>query len=235
MTAFTETEVIARMTFHSKSKDKKTRRIKEFSFMFAPTETNYLTFLQTILKKHDLFQYTVSDQCTFPCTVKLPPSNKSTLYVVNFAKYKILANNILKEQPTSPITVFINMAAVETAFSQENSSDDEDGDENLPHTSSSPYIFPLLMGAVGATAGIILTPVLAPAVLGVVGFSAAGPVAGTLAASIQAGIGNVVAGSLFATAQSVAMGGAVPAAITAIGAGVAAVGGAAVAATRPPK
>jgi hypothetical protein len=135
MTAFTETEVIARMTFHSKSKDKKTRRIKEFSFMFAPTETNYLTFLQTILKKHDLFQYTVSDQCTFPCTVKLPPSkyvtifsphivliichsSKSTLYVVNFAKYKILANNILKEQPTSPITVFINMAAVETAFSQ---------------------------------------------------------------------------------------------------------------------
>jgi hypothetical protein len=48
---------------------------------------------------------------------------------------------------------------------------------------------------------------------------------------MQAGIGNVVVGSLFATAQSVAMGGAIPAAITAIGAGVAGVGGAAVGAT----
>jgi hypothetical protein len=34
---------------------------------------------------------------------------------------------------------------------------------------------------------------------------------------MQAGIGNVVAGSLFATAQSVAMGGAVPAAVSAAG------------------
>jgi len=32
---------------------------------------------------------------------------------------------------------------------------------------------------------------------------------------MQAGIGNVVVGSLFATAQSVAMGGAVPAAVSA--------------------
>jgi hypothetical protein len=43
---------------------------------------------------------------------------------------------------------------------------------------------------------------------------------GTAAAGIQAGIGNVVAGSLFATAQSIAMGGAVPLAVTAAGAGI---------------
>ena len=43
---------------------------------------------------------------------------------------------------------------------------------------------------------------------------------GTAAAGIQAGIGNVVAGSLFATAQSIAMGGAVPVAVTAAGTGV---------------
>ena len=43
---------------------------------------------------------------------------------------------------------------------------------------------------------------------------------GTLAAVIQSGIGNVAAGSLFATAQSVAMGGAIPTVVTAIGAGV---------------
>ena len=42
---------------------------------------------------------------------------------------------------------------------------------------------------------------------------------------MQAGIGNVVVGSLFATSQSVAMGGAVPAAVSAaggVGAGAAA-------------
>ncbi|KAF8483888.1 hypothetical protein DFH94DRAFT_725090 [Russula ochroleuca] len=69
----------------------------------------------------------------------------------------------------------------------------------------------------GTATGIALTPFVAPVLLGVVGFSAAGPVAGSIAAGIQAGIGNVVVGSLFATAQSVAMGGAVPAVISAAG------------------
>ncbi|KAH9174459.1 hypothetical protein EDB89DRAFT_1953217 [Lactarius sanguifluus] len=39
---------------------------------------------------------------------------------------------------------------------------------------------------------------------------------GSIAAGIQAGIGNVAAGSLFATAQSVAMGGALSGVITAV-------------------
>ena len=34
------------------------------------------------------------------------------------------------------------------------------------------------MGAAGATASILLAPVLAPVALGVVGFGAAGPIAG---------------------------------------------------------
>ena len=41
-----------------------------------------------------------------------------------------------------------------------------------------------------------------------------------MAAGIQAGIGNVAAGSAFTVAQSIAMGGAFPAVVTAIGAGV---------------
>ena len=50
-----------------------------------------------------------------------------------------------------------------------------------------------------------------------------------MAAGMQAGIGNVAAGSLFATAQSVGMGGALlPAATTAIGVGVAGLGSAVV-------
>ncbi|KAH9067535.1 hypothetical protein EDB87DRAFT_3643 [Lactarius vividus] len=81
-------------------------------------------------------------------------------------------------------------------------------------------ILRLALGAAGATAGVFLVPLVTTAGLGVVGFSAAGPVAGTMAAGIQAGIGNVAAGSLFATAQSVAMGGAIPSIITAIGAGL---------------
>jgi hypothetical protein len=43
-----------------------------------------------------------------------------------------------------------------------------------------------------------------------------------MAAVAQAGIGNVAAGSAFAVAQSVGMGGAVPAVITAVGAGLSA-------------
>ncbi|KAK7685275.1 hypothetical protein QCA50_011638 [Cerrena zonata] len=83
-------------------------------------------------------------------------------------------------------------------------------------------------------AGVCLAPLLAPAVLGIVGFGAAGPIAGGIAAGIQAGIGaNVAAGSAFAVAQSVAMGGALPAigyisaaAITALGGGAAVAAGA---------
>ena len=50
---------------------------------------------------------------------------------------------------------------------------------------------------------------------------------GSIAAGLQAGIGNVAAGSLFAMAQGVAMGGAIPAVFTAFGAGVGAAAAAA--------
>jgi hypothetical protein len=95
----------------------------------------------------------------------------------------------------------------------------------------------LAIGAVSTATGVAVAPFVAPVLLGVVGFSAAGPVAGmyppvrptievaskpfellgSIAAGMQAGIGNVVAGSLFAAAQSVAMGGAVPAVVSAAG------------------
>ncbi len=66
--------------------------------------------------------------------------------------------------------------------------------------------------------------------LGALGFSAIGPVAGSVAAGWQASIGSVAAGSLFASLQSVAMGGAAMGILTGIGAGGAvAVAGAVVA------
>jgi len=40
---------------------------------------------------------------------------------------------------------------------------------------------------------------------------------GSIAAAIQAGIGNVAAGSLFAMLQSMAMGGGIPALVSALG------------------
>ncbi|KAK0204556.1 hypothetical protein DFS33DRAFT_1382453 [Desarmillaria ectypa] len=65
---------------------------------------------------------------------------------------------------------------------------------------------------IGVVAGVALTPVIVPSALGFVGFGSAGPVA---AAAAQSGIGNVAAGSAFAMAQSVAMGGAIPAGVSA--------------------
>ncbi|KAK0480317.1 adaptin N terminal region-domain-containing protein [Armillaria novae-zelandiae] len=81
--------------------------------------------------------------------------------------------------------------------------------------------------AIGASvvAGVVLTPVIVPAALGIVGFGAAGPVAGTLAAVIQSGIGNVAAGSAFAVAQSIGMGGAIPAGVYAVSGAAAGVAG----------
>ncbi|KAH8994543.1 hypothetical protein EDB92DRAFT_288237 [Lactarius akahatsu] len=85
---------------------------------------------------------------------------------------------------------------------------------------SLPYLAALKVigaAAVGATAACILVPLAATAALGAVGFSAAGLVVGSIAAGIQAGIGNVAAGSLFATAQSVTMRGALSGVVTAVG------------------
>ncbi|KAK0470046.1 uncharacterized protein EV420DRAFT_86284 [Desarmillaria tabescens] len=73
-----------------------------------------------------------------------------------------------------------------------------------------------IIGVASAVAGVALAPVILPPALGVVGFGAAGPVAGTLAAAIQSGIGNVAAGSAFAVAQSIGMGGAIPAGVYAV-------------------
>jgi len=108
---------------------------------------------------------------------------------------------------------------------------------------------PLVVGIGAAAVTAILIPILSPVFLSTLGFSAVGPVAGTseiptlrphrlhkkpnfsastdwntlsgtAAAAIQAGIGNVAAGTLFATIQSIAMGGAIPAIFTAISAGI---------------
>ncbi|KAI9452725.1 hypothetical protein BJY52DRAFT_1190070 [Lactarius psammicola] len=141
-------EVIARVTFHStrsstvKGKKPKTMttketRAKDFGYTFNPTMENYHAFLQTILKKHHLLQYTISDQAVFLCKVQVPPLSKSDpSYIVNFDEYKRLATKIIKRQPTWPITVFVNMPAVEKVFSKLKknrnrlslSSGDEEGD-----------------------------------------------------------------------------------------------------------
>ena len=80
-------DIITRVMFHTKSrssassKGKKTKttttkdmRAKDFSHVFAPTEDNYALFLQTILEKHHLSKFKVSDQAVYPCKVQVPPA-----------------------------------------------------------------------------------------------------------------------------------------------------------------
>jgi hypothetical protein len=79
-------DVVAHMTFHTKSSNSKGKkakttkdvRVKEFKFTFSPSKTNYFEFLQAILEKHHLSKYKVSDQAVFPCKVQVPPA----MYVV---------------------------------------------------------------------------------------------------------------------------------------------------------
>jgi hypothetical protein len=68
----------------------------------------------------------------------------------------------------------------------------------------------LVAAGAAAVIGAALAPVLVPLVLSSVGFGAGGVAAGSLAAGMHAAIGNVAAGSLFALAQSVGAGAALP-------------------------
>lgn len=114
-------------------------------------------------------------------------------------------------------------------------------------------MLPLVVGVGAAAVGAVLTPIVVPVGLGMVGFGARGPMAGksgpfcrpvgyqnqtrpiccsepllgTMAAGMQASIRNVVPGSSFAAAQSIAMGGPVPAVIVVAGAGITGVAAAA--------
>jgi hypothetical protein len=45
-------------------------------------------------------------------------SKSDASYVINFVEYEILANKICKKHLSKPITVFIDMAAVEKAFAK---------------------------------------------------------------------------------------------------------------------
>ena len=99
-------EVVAQMTFPTEIKDDngKETRAKKFSYIFAPTKMNYLAFLQTILEKHDLLQYTVSDQCIFPCMVQVPPSKYVTLLSRHHTLYSLF---VAKENLMLHIRCFI--------------------------------------------------------------------------------------------------------------------------------
>ncbi|KAF8264460.1 hypothetical protein EI94DRAFT_1518084, partial [Lactarius quietus] len=148
-------DVIACVTFYTKSQSSskgknaktvttKETRAKDFTFVFAPTQTNYIAFLQAILEKHHLTKYKVSDQVVFPCNMQVPPAKvchviwplcikSNAMYVINFNEYKGLANKILKKSPSRPITVFIEMPDIERVQKRTRNglflpSDGEEGD-----------------------------------------------------------------------------------------------------------
>jgi hypothetical protein len=66
----------------------------------------------------------------------------------------------------------------------------------------------LIGGVTIVTAALV--PILLPVILNGAGFTAGGVVAGSWADGVHASIGNVAAGSLFAMAQSIGAGGALP-------------------------
>jgi hypothetical protein len=66
----------------------------------------------------------------------------------------------------------------------------------------------LIGGVTIVTAALV--PILLPVILNGAGFTAGGVAAGSWAAGVHASIGNVAAGSLFAMAQSIGAGGALP-------------------------
>ncbi|EER37996.1 predicted protein [Histoplasma capsulatum H143] len=67
-------------------------------------------------------------------------------------------------------------------------------------------------------AAIIVTSITVSPFLGLVGFTPIGPAAGTFATIWQSSLGSVEAGTLFATCQSIAMGGVAANVVPAIGA-----------------
>jgi hypothetical protein len=56
----------------SKPKEKKETKTKEFNHSFAPSETNYLELLRTILMKHGEEQYNITAKMTYNLKVQLP-------------------------------------------------------------------------------------------------------------------------------------------------------------------
>ncbi len=83
---------------------------------------------------------------------------------------------------------------------------------------------PIKTGIVGTGALVFVAASLVNPVLAVAGFSFMGPAAASAAAAWQSSIGLVQAGSFFAWCQSVAMGGAAGAIMTAQGMGATAAG-----------
>jgi len=98
--------------------------------------------------------------------------------------------------------------------------------ESNPTITVDPIIGHILVSVGVAAVGVLLAPVVAVGIVGAFGFSTAGVVAGSLAATIHAGIGDVAAGSLFALAQSIGAGGALPAIFSAIAGAIGALLGA---------
>ena len=145
-------EIIAHVSFYTKSQSStakgkkgktsttKDMRAKEFTYLFAADEHNYLKFLQVILNSHHLVKYVakhVADQVVFPCKVQVPPamyvtilsplfvalnicysSKANATYIVNFNEFKALATKINKKTISWAIIVTVEMTDIEKAFSK---------------------------------------------------------------------------------------------------------------------
>ncbi|KAJ7697330.1 hypothetical protein B0H14DRAFT_2649865 [Mycena olivaceomarginata] len=112
----------------SKPKEKKETKTKEFNHSFAPSETNYLELLRTILMKHGEEQYNITAKMTYNLKVQLPGVKKAeALDVDTFNEYKALADDIIEASPAK-VTVYVDMAEIRKRWSpgHDTGSDEED-------------------------------------------------------------------------------------------------------------
>jgi len=72
------------------SKEEKSTKMKEL--LFAPTNSNYVEFLQAILLKHGLENYEATEKKHFPLKY-IPPKTKGYVFYRHKTDYYELSNN----------------------------------------------------------------------------------------------------------------------------------------------
>ncbi|KAJ3830871.1 hypothetical protein F5878DRAFT_680292 [Lentinula raphanica] len=89
---------------------------KSIQFTFSESEENYLLLLSRILEKFKLEDaYKVSKDRVFPVKFHVPPQKaRDATDIENFTEYLEIVSKIVKGQPTKDITLYVDMAQVDT-------------------------------------------------------------------------------------------------------------------------
>ncbi|KIM39179.1 hypothetical protein M413DRAFT_29727 [Hebeloma cylindrosporum] len=115
------------------TKKKVEMKTKDFPFTFEATQANYLTFLLTLLEKHQHPKFTpVTTQTRFTIKAIVPPNKvkKDAIDVDNVSEYETMARKVIEEKPAK-FSIFVNLDDVKAGATRDASeSDDNDDDES---------------------------------------------------------------------------------------------------------